>query len=217
MKKEDCWYLPNKDSKDPFGPFTLSAIIAQYNEGKLKLDDYIWNDNFESDKWIRLFEVEEIQKLFVKYPRYQTPSKKSKGSAQVKKVEIVTNKKGDYGSENEYRRYPRAPISMVVVLHNNESYVEAKCVDISEKGLFLHLAPGSGLEAGEHVTVTIVEHPVLGTCSLQSVIIHVIQKGSFQGLGIYFLRVNPNIKQKIAYYVVETLKSTSTTDLEKSA
>src|SRR3989339_145923 len=221
VNKEACWYLPNKDSKDPFGPFLLTEIIAKYNEGKLKFDDYIWSENFKDDKWIRLYEVQELHNLLVKYPRYPTPPRRSKGQAQVKKVEVVTKRKGEYGSENVYRRYPRAPIEMIVILHNNDRYLEARCVDISEKGTFLHVPLDSGFEAGEHVTITVVEHPLLGTCSLPSVIIYAAQKESFRGLGIYFLRVNPNVKQRIAHYVVEKLKEAenveSKVDLGESA
>lgn len=53
--------------------------------------------------------------------------------------------------------------------------------------------------------ITIFDHPFFGTVSLHSVLINKLQNEEFNGIGLYFMRLNPNIRQRIAEFVVTTL------------
>lgn len=203
---------------EPLGPYTFDDVVELYKKGELKVDSFIWHPEFSEDLWKRLFEVEEFKELLLRYPRCFVPKKRSKGiSQQLTKVDLrFANKKGEYGVENEYRRYPRAPINAKAFLKNDSLYVDAICVDISEKGAFIEITDLTAFETGEEVTLTIYNNEHLETFSINSVIINSIRKNGSNGYGVYFLRLNPQRRRKIAEYVVNKLRESSAAESKAS-
>ena len=78
-------------------------------------------------------------------------------------------------------------------------------VNISEKGAFIEIDEADAFEKGEVVTLTIRGSNQLETFSVTSVIMRVVHAADVDGYGCFFLRLNPQIKRKIARYVLDTL------------
>lgn len=208
MPEKSKWYLPaSEKGAEPLGPFELKDIKQKLKAGQLSWDDFVWSSFLEHERWYRLIEIVEFHSLMSDKPNCSLPKRRSEGrSAQVKNVSIVHKGKGEYGEENEYRRFPRAPFKTICLINNDHVYCEATTQDISEKGLFLTVNRPDLFETGEEITITIIDHPILGTCSIPSVIIKTWRQGASQDFGIYFLRLNPKLRQKVAQYVVEMLE-----------
>jgi hypothetical protein len=116
---------------------------------------------------------------------------------------ISAKKQQDF--QNDYRRYPRAPLQGKAIIHNQYQYTSADIIDISEKGVYTILEELDIFKLGEEVSLTIVDHDSLGTFSVKSVIINSRIQNKKQGYGVYFLHVNPSLKRKIVEYVVNRL------------
>ncbi|MFW5887741.1 MAG: PilZ domain-containing protein [Bacteriovoracia bacterium] len=206
LKEKKIWYLPNPQKLEAIGPFTIEEIHKKLDQGELALDNYIWNSNMVIERWLRIYEVEEFQSIQKEYPKCLLPKKRSKGlSSQVISVNFDYKQEGEYGKENVYRRYPRAPINVRAIIHNQKLLCEAEGLDISEKGILLKVDDIHLFKNGEEIIITILEHPFLGTLSIPAAIVNRLKKHSFNAYGLYFLRVPPQIKRKLATYVIEEL------------
>lgn len=209
---EKRWFLPNPDGiNEALGPYTLDEIENKIKSEELKLDSFIWDVALSEKRWHRLYELSAFNTQMQNYPKAPLPKKMSAGqSSQVIKVNFDhTTKEGEYGVENEYRRYPRAPMKAKAIIHNQKIFDEAECIDISEKGMFLSVKNPEIFSKGEEVTVTIIENSFFKTLSIPSVIMKVLNKDKMKGHGLYFLRLNPQTRRKIAEYVVQTLNEKS--------
>ncbi len=206
------WYLPNPQNYDePLGPYTSKKVLSLIQETHLGLDDFIWAKHLsETAKWSRVFEIDDFTKLLKKYPKSKVPLIRSQGiSSQENETKIDFNfeKAGEYGVENLYRRFPRAPMENEVIIHNQKILCIGHSIDISEKGCFVEHDKPEHFEKGEEIIITFVNcSPLGGTISICGTIMNIIHSGELKGHGIYFLRLNPNIKRKIAAYVIHNLE-----------
>ena len=167
------------------------------------MDSYAWGAHLSESRWYRFFELDEFKEALQGYPKVQLPKRRSRGLVhQQRAIQLDMSQSGEYGKENLYRRFPRAPLESEAIVHNQKKYSRAICIDISEKGVFLKLEEPDLFEKGEEVMVTIRNAPVIGTISAHSVIIRVKKTGS----GLYFLRMNPQVRRRIAQYVLKMLE-----------
>ncbi len=202
------WYLPNRDGEDPLGPYTTDEVIRLLQKAEIRVDEYIYGSHFDDTRWERIQDIADFRDAVIAYPRAKLPKKHSKGISQkTKSVQINFNAEGEFGILNIYRRFPRAPFEAEAILHNNKRYCRVQCVDISERGIFMHLDRKDIFDKGEEVTITVRDPGNLGTFSSSCVVMRLKDKDSIPGLGVVFLRINPQVKRKIARYVLDILKS----------
>lgn len=206
MEKKTEWYLPNEESITPEGPFSEEVIITKLKSGEIKMDQFIWGSHFSQTRWMRILELPEFATCLIKYPACPLPKKRSRGQSQQ---QVATHfdfsqQKGEYGVENEYRRFPRAPFACEIIIHNQKEFIRCKAVDISEKGLSIQAEESTLFKLGEDVVITLLDTPYAGTFSMNATIMRCLDK-PFRGYGLYFLTINPSIKRKIAKYVIDTL------------
>lgn len=205
MVKNNSWYLPNDETIVPDGPFTSDEILARLQRGELKIDHFIYGSHFEEMRWARIGELPEFALAMTKYPVCPLPKKRSKGLAQKEVSKFDFSKdKGEYGIENEYRRFPRAPFKCDIIIHNQKQFLKCLAVDVSEKGLSLQTGENTLFNVGEELVVTFLDTSFAGTFSMNGTIMRSLET-PYHGYGIYFLTINPSIKRKIAQYVIDTL------------
>jgi hypothetical protein len=205
MENEAKWYLPNEESLSPDGPFTQEEIKSKIEKGELSLDRFIWGTHFQETRWLRIYELPDFVLCLAKYPFCPIPKKHSRGLAhQTQKQFDFSQKKGEYGIENEYRRFPRAPFTSQVIVHNQKQLIRCSAVDISEKGLSIQTEDSTLFNVGEEIIITVLDSPYAGTFSMNATVMRSLDK-PFRGYGLYFLTVNPNIKRKIAQFIIESL------------
>lgn len=201
------WFLPDSDNPEGQGPFSTDELIERIKAGKIRVDGFVWGPHLGEQRWTRFFELPDFTAALVPQVRLPIPRKKSRGNAGRTAPQITFSmSEGNYGIENIYRRFPRVPMEADVVVHNQENFSLGRSIDISEKGVFIKIDNPEFFQKGEQVTVTIRNAPGIGTFSVPSVLLRVLQKTGFQGHGLYFLRLSPQIKQKIAQYVVQRLQ-----------
>jgi hypothetical protein len=114
---------------------------------------------------------------------------------------------GEYGRENVYRRFPRAPLVTEVIIRNARQYHRAQSVDISEKGLQLQLADLDAYRRGEEVVITIRNAPGIGTFSAPAVVMRVLTEGDNRGYGVFFLRLNPLARRRVSAFIIQALRA----------
>jgi hypothetical protein len=205
MDKKIEWYLPNHNGAEPHGPFSQEQVLAKLDSRELELDSHIWGVHFEQDRWMRIFELPEFAALLEKYPEVPTPKRRSRGLQSTKTHSFDFKKKeGEYGIQNEYRRFPRAPLICEIIIHDQKDFTQSATVDISEKGVSIKCENNTMFESGAEVTITLVDTPFAGTFSVNATVMRVLDK-PFRGYGLYFLMISPQLKRKIAQYVIETL------------
>lgn len=207
MDKNHSWYLPNEETIIPDGPFSFEEILARLEKGELKLDQFIYGSHFSETRWARISELPEFALAMAKYPICPLPKKRSRGLSQSQNSPSqfdFSQKEGEYGIENEYRRFPRAPFKCDIIIHNQKELLKCLAVDVSEKGLSIQVDENSLFKTGEELVVTLLDTPFAGTFSMNGTIMRSLDK-PYQGYGIYFLTINPSIKRKIAQYVIDTL------------
>lgn len=207
MDKNHSWYLPNEETIIPDGPFSFGEIVARLEKGELKLDQFIYGSHFSEMRWARISELPEFALAMAKYPVCPLPKKRSRGLSQTQNSPAqfdFSRKEGEYGIENEYRRFPRAPFKCDIIIHNQKELLKCLAVDVSEKGLSIQVDENSLFKIGEELVVTLLDTPFAGTFSMNGTIMRSMDK-PYQGYGIYFLTINPSIKRKIAQYVIDTL------------
>lgn len=203
------WYLLDRETYESTGPFSDADIQSRIKSGEVKLDDFIWANHLGGSDWKRVFEIDDFKSVLNNKPRLPAPKVLSRGLAESKdrtvaQMDHLKRREGNYGKENLYRRYPRAPIKVQVIIHNDYVYTKGETVDINEKGVFVHVSDLQNFEKGDEVIVTLRDAPVLGTLSIPSVILRVHNDPS-PGYGVYFLRINPNLRRLIAEYVLKEL------------
>ena len=89
-----------------------------------------------------------------KAPLCPLPKEFSKGKPSDRKnVTIDYSKEGEFGRENLYRRYPRAPLEVEAIVHNQDKLFWGSNTDISEKGCYIYLNPDSTLKTGDEVVL----------------------------------------------------------------
>ncbi len=205
MDKKLEWYLPNHDGVEPLGPFNQNEILAKLDKRELELDSFIWGVHFEQDNWMRVFELSEFEALLEKYPTVPTPKRRSRGLQSTKTHKFTfENKNSEYGQENEYRRFPRSPMICEIIIHDQNVFTQSMTVDISEKGVSIKTDDNTLFESGAEITITLINTPFAGTFSVKATVMRVLDK-PFRGYGLYFLMIGPQLKRKIAKYVIETL------------
>jgi hypothetical protein len=131
----------------------------------------------------------------------------TQASGVRKRKAIDLTKAGYFGLNNLYRRYPRVPLKSDAIINDEKTYRKGISLDVSEKGLFLRLDESLPYRKGDEVVLTVRNDPDLGTFSVRAVIIRAVLEGEIKGYGLYFLHLNPNIRQKIAKYVLMSLTS----------
>ncbi len=112
---------------------------------------------------------------------------------------------GEYTTENNYRRYPRVPLEVPIILHDHKRVITARCADISEKGVFVLLDEKDPFEKGEELVVTLRGVPGIGTFSVSTVVIRVLNHDGKKGVGLFFLRMSPKLRRQIAEFVMHEL------------
>lgn len=211
MKDDREWYLPDRDSMEAIGPVTTEDLIQRIKSGSLHKDEFVWGSHFSDDKWRRISEVEELlAPLKQDAPKLPPPPaimrpRKAPKEAPAPRLEF--SEEGEYGRENVYRRFPRAPLEVEVIIRNSRQYHRATSVDISEKGLQLQLADLTAYHRGEEVVITIRNAPGIGTFSAPGVVMRVLTEGKQQGYGVFFLRLNPLARRRISAYVIKQLQA----------
>jgi hypothetical protein len=207
MDKQHSWYLPNEETIIPDGPYSHDEILAKLQRGDLKIDAFIYGSHFSELRWSRISELPEFALTMAKYPVCPVPKKRSRGLSQTQVTQAqfdFSKNKGEYGIENEYRRFPRAPFKCDIIIHNQKQLLKCLAVDVSEKGLSIQVAENTLFNLGEEVVITLLDTPFAGTFSMNGTVMRSLDK-PYQGYGIYFLTINPSIKRKIAQYVIDTL------------
>jgi len=211
MGDQPDWYLPDpKGGLEPVGPFTAEMIRKKMEAGQLRLDSYIWGSHFDERAWKRIFEVPEFQEQLSRYPRLPTPRKRSKGLAkQRSKPNAKIKSKGHLGKRNHFRRFPRVPIEIEVIMHDGKNIYRGTTLDISEKGAFIRVPPQLELEPGLELMVILRGVPEVGTFSASSVVMRTPREEEYLGVGLYFLRLNPLVRRKLALMILQQLSETT--------
>ncbi len=199
------WYLPDPGGLDPLGPFSFEEISGKIVSGEVPMTTHAWGTHFSTEKWIRLLEIPEFGKFLDAYPKCPLPKRRGRGSSQKTVAKLDFSKsEGEYGVENEYRRFPRAPMKCGIIVHNQHSYLKCESVDISEKGVFVRTENNLQFPLGEEVIVTLLDTSYAGTFSVRATVMRSLDR-PFRGYGLYFLTINPMIKRRMAQYIIETL------------
>lgn len=121
----------------------------------------------------------------------------------------------NYSTYNRYRRFPRTPIRAEAILHDNQNrFLRATCVDISENGVFVHVANIDFFDKGEELMATVRNAPGIGTFSAPCAVVRVITESGERGYGLSFLRISPVIRRQITRYVLSRM---GREDAEKAA
>lgn len=218
METDRKWYLPKAETFDATGPLSTEQVRRMLKNNEITIDSFIWNYEQVEERWVRIFECKEFQEFLQHYPKCKLPKRRSRGLAsQVIRVQFKNTGKGEYGNENNYRRYPRAPIYAKAIVHNQNIFREALCVDISEKGVLVEVDDLSIFKEGDEVVLTLVEHEGLGTFSVTAVIIHKITKSGKNMFGLFFLKIAPQLKRRVAEYVISQLEHESNKKAEEIA
>lgn len=220
MTSHLSWYLPSSQGLNYEGPYDFLEIVSKIETGQLHMDDFTWGPELPEKRWYRFYELEIFSPYLKALPKSIVPQALSRGmSRQIEQVCLNFEKLGEYGVENQYRRFPRAPFHAEAIIHNQKIYCHAECIDISEKGLQVNVPAKVPFLSGEEVMITVFRAPYLGTFSVLSVIIKIFNENSLEksGLGIYFLKLNPKEKRKIAHYIIHVLQGKNPEHSEHTA
>jgi len=108
------WYLPDPHGGEATGPYTTEILLEKMKQGALRLDDFAWGPHLPGNEWRRLHELAEFQGLLSRAPLAPVPRRRSRGSSTQRHVTLRFNQEGEYGIENRYRRFPRAPLTAAI-------------------------------------------------------------------------------------------------------
>lgn len=206
MSEQHYWYFAETKKDEISGPHTTQEIQSMLERQVLRPDDYVWASHLGSSRWQRICDVKFFHSYLVPYPTLKVP--KLTGSKGSKSSTLEFSGAGEFGTENMYRRYPRAPLDVEVILHDKIHLQRGRTIDISEKGVFFELSSlQSEFKKGDQVTVTFRKAPgELGTFSVKGVIVRFSETDTGGRYGVFFLRINPKIKRNIAQYIIKVLK-----------
>ncbi|MGE0615221.1 MAG: PilZ domain-containing protein [Bacteriovoracia bacterium] len=213
MQENQEWFLPDPDGGEALGPFSQDAIAKKLREGELRVDSFIWGTHFPDQEWRRISDLKEFQVTMTRYPKSKLPKKKSSGSTGLRqKIKLTFEDTGEYGRENHYRRYPRVRLEAEVIIHNDQKICRAAAVDISEKGVYVRADRRFKFNKGDEIKIVVRNAPIIGTFSAASVVMRInpaLSSGKGEdeetGVGVYFLRVNPQVRRRIAIYILQKL------------
>ena len=205
------WFLPNDQTLRAEGPFSTDEILQKLANQILDFQDFIWSQDLGENRWHRLYEVAVFGKCMRPRPVTFLPQNLSRGQIVIKPdTEIFANRAGHYGVENMYRRFPRAPLEVEAIIHDENEIVFCQTLDISERGMSVKTEK-LVFQKGAELSVTLRSDQQIGTFTCHAVIIHLADGESSHAnqMGLYFLTLNPNVRHRIANYVIQQL------DLEK--
>lgn len=208
MEQEVSWYLPDLENGDVMGPLSQDEVEIMLTKDQIGLDDFIWGSHLKFKRWYRIFEVEEFKHHLVPPPTVKIP--RHLGAKSTEQSLRKDFQSGHFGNENIYRRYPRAPLDVEVLVHDHQKLLRGHTTDISEKGASIILPAPASFEKGAEVTLTFrsVPHGV-GTFSATAAILRVDQEGTECRYGLFFLRTNPRVRRMIARYIMKSFASES--------
>lgn len=205
---EKTWYIVDPKLNEAAGPYSTDDILKLLKSEKLRLDDFIFSNHFDTNKWVRIFECEEFKSTLARYPLCAPPrffKSKEKREQEIQKL-IISEKAGDYGIENIYRRYPRIPIEAGVVVHDGNTVHFGKSKDVSERGTFVLLDSKCSFKDGHEVKVTMRNLPnSIGTISMSAAIIKQTQENGEIGLALFFFKISPKVRRQLANLVLKQL------------
>jgi hypothetical protein len=208
MADKKDWYLPNEKGKDALGPYTTEQLTERIKSGDLRWDQFVWSPSLKDDLWCRIFELKDFLSVLSSYPDTAIPKRHSRGlRAQRRQGQMDLKKIIKYDKENRYRRFPRVGFHADAIMHNQNHYCFATCNDISEKGLFIKTMDKGIFKSGEVITITLRNNEEIGTVTVKGAIIRISTALSEPGFGVFFIGLHPQIRLKIAKYVIKTIKS----------
>lgn len=208
MSDVSQWYIPNPDNGEVVGPISLQEVHGLIEAGKLRMDSFIWSPKLETHRWHRLYEIKDFQKFLAPVPLAQLPRHLGSRSAVRKPLSAAMQDVGTSG--NVYRRYPRIDFQTAALVHNQKDLLTSQVVDISEKGASLTINGEKAFDKGDEVTITFRNgKDNLGTFSVPAVVIRVESQIGSTKYGLFFLRLNPRIRRKIAHHVMKVLSGES--------
>jgi hypothetical protein len=200
------WYLPNDETLHAEGPYSSSEIIARLQSGTLKADSFIFKEDFRQIGWQRIFQVAEFANVLVTRPHCQIPPALSRGTAQIEKVEFHFERAGgEYGTENLYRRFPRAPANFPCIAHDHHKLIRGTVNNISETGVLVVFDDPKLFKPGDELILTLRGPDPLGTFSVKAVVMRVLLKHPLEIIGINFLLLTPSVRRRISRYVLKEL------------
>lgn len=203
---DKIWYLPNDELLQPDGPFTTEEVAEMLGAGRLNLDSFIFCEKFRTVGWKRIFEVSEFTSALKKRPVCPIPRVLSRGAAQHGQPEFHFEKvKGEYGIENLYRRFPRAPASFSCFVHDETQLVQGRISNISETGVLFVLDQPDLFKEGDELILTVRGPRPIGTFSARAIVMRIFHENRTEVIGVYFLRLNPAVRRKIAKYILDEL------------
>ncbi len=209
MSKAVSWYIPNQTGTEVVGPLSLEEVESKIRSGELRPDSFVYATHMKAHRWHRVFEVQEFQKYLGSAPVAALP--KHLGGVKTMEKLDFSALEGEYGKENAYRRYPRIPFETDILVHNNNKLFRGKVFDISEKGTSLIINDHQLFEKGDEVVVTFRNgKDDLGTFSAPAVVVRVNNDGMATRYGIFFLRLNPKVRRKIAQHIMRVVQSMET-------
>ncbi len=202
------WYLPNRDGDEPLGPYSNDEIRSMLKAGQIRVDEFIWGNHYDELKWRRIQDVSNFQEAVLEYPKAPLPKKLSTGIANIPRPEAVSKNYGRRESSNIFRRYPRVPMKAAVIVHNGHRYVHGICVDLSERGVQVNVESSEPFAVGEELTITLrSKDPNLGTFSVAAVVLRHIGEEGTKNMGLFFQRLSPQIRRKLAHFVIHYLNA----------
>ncbi len=202
------WFLPNDQTLRAEGPFSTDEILQKLADQTLDFQDFIWSHDLAEKRWYRLYEINVFNTRMRPKPITFLPQNLSRGQKVIKPdTEIFANRAGHYGIENMYRRFPRAPIEVEAIVHDENDILFCQTVDISERGISVQ-SEKFIFQKGAEVSVTMRSEEKIGTFTCRAVIIHIFEREHTSGaqMGLYFLSLNPNVRRRIANYVIDQLE-----------
>lgn len=207
MSVNKKWFIPNDETLVAYGPFSTSEIVEKIRSGSLKLDNYIWSEERGQD-WLRLFEVDEFKNCLDQKPICKVPTNIDDKSVKSNLNSVAENpeKKDEYGRENVFRRFPRAPYEASVILSDDKKGCLVTSIDICENGISIKVNNNFKINNTDEFTITIRNFPELGTFSVRSVVLREFKIEEQNVIGFYFLNLNPKYRRLIAKYVFGKLK-----------
>lgn len=204
---EPKWFLPNEQTLRAEGPFGTEDILQKLSQHEIDYQDFIWSGDLPQKRWYRIYELDVFHKLMKPTPVTFLPEAVGKEKIQFKAdSKVFANRDGEYGVENQYRRFPRAPLQAEAIIHDSTEIAFSQVIDISERGMSVRIIDEVPFEKGGEISVTVRPTSVLPAFNCRGVFIHMRPQEGHVQAGIYFLALNPNVRHQIAKYIIDQLQ-----------
>jgi hypothetical protein len=199
------WYLPDRATLETIGPLRTEEVLKRISSGTLRVDEYIWSPSFGDKQWRRISELPELSGAMLQAPKLAIPSRSRGKAAVILPSQVRFETEGYFGEDNLYRRFPRARLVAEAIVHNHRVYRKFKTSDISEKGVFVQTEELTAFERGEELVITVRSSREGDgiVFSAPAVVMRVLSEAGRRGFGLYFTRISPQTRRKIARYVLE--------------